>query len=82
MKTPHTKKSQACSTNGTRASGQWQPVQKPRPRAGPVPKIPGAVRRHRAQGPEALQLSFHPKPSGVLLGGVRLEACEIVDEAQ
>ena len=51
---PHNKKSQAHTTNGTRARGRWEPGQKPRPRTGPVLEISGVVRRHRAQ-PSASQ---------------------------
>ena len=51
---PHNKKSQAHTTNGTRARGRWEPGQKPRPRTGPVLEISRVVRRHRAQ-PSASQ---------------------------
>jgi hypothetical protein len=40
---PHNKKSQAHTTNGTRARGRWEPGQKPRLSTGPVPEISGVV---------------------------------------
>ena len=38
-------KSQAHTTNGTRARGRWEPGQNPRPRTRPVLEISGEVRR-------------------------------------
>jgi len=51
---PHTIKSQAHTTNGTRARGRRKLGQKPRPCTGAVPEIPGAVERHRAHPSEVL----------------------------
>ena len=48
LKKPHTEKSEAYTAHGTRARGRLEPGQMPRPRAGPVPEVPGAVGRHRA----------------------------------
>ena len=39
----HDKKSQAHTTNGSRARGRWEPGQKPRLSTGPVPEISGVV---------------------------------------
>ena len=44
-----TTRSQAHTTNGTRARGRREPGQKPQPHTGPVRGIALAVRRHRAQ---------------------------------
>ena len=48
-KKPHNKRSQAHTTNGTRARGRREPGQKPRAHTGPVRGIALAVRRYRAQ---------------------------------
>jgi hypothetical protein len=63
VKKTHTKKSQAYTTNGARARGRREPGQKPRPRAGPVLDIPGAVWRHWAQ-PSASLYAVWLRPGG------------------
>ena len=49
LKKPHIKKSQAHTTNGTRARGRWETGEKLRPRTGLVLEISEVVRRHKAQ---------------------------------
>jgi hypothetical protein len=67
---PRNNKSQAHTTNGTRARGRWEPGQKLRLRTGPVLEISEYTRLENAQS-EAQLKKLHPPIWARLLVGVK-----------